>query len=423
MPAAQMQDYQRGLLERLVRHAHETVPFYRDTGRLNPLFARDGTIDWNRWGDVPRLTRGELQRNSEALVSDRLPPEHGHVHPVTSSGTTEQPVTVLHTELDRRRLWTALTLRDFEAHGIDATGHLAYLYPFTPEDFAEGRARTHSEWYDGFTELGLAGRRTDMSDMTPAAELAGKVAAARPDYLRVQPVALELMALHDRTEALAKTGLKSIICVGEYFDEGAKASIERQLSCNIVQIYGSGECGRMATTCRECGRYHVNAESVFIEVICDDGSSASAGEAGWILATPLYNYAMPLIRYDHSDEATPGEEGRCLNQLPVLETIFGKRRTPFVFSDGTVIRPAMPANSLVEYLGAQAFQIAQTAPDRCEIRFVPGGLDRSQMQFGKMTELLRTIWWRGLSIDYRIVDRVPARMTGAKTVLFVRETE
>jgi hypothetical protein len=131
------------------------------------------------------------------------------VHPVTSSGTTGQPVTVLHTELDRRSLWTALTLRDFEAHGIDATGHLAYLYPFTPEDFAEGRARTHSEWYDGFTELGLAGRRTDISDMTPAAELAEKVAAAQPDYLRVQPVALELMALHDRDEALAKAARKS----------------------------------------------------------------------------------------------------------------------------------------------------------------------------------------------------------------------
>jgi hypothetical protein len=77
----------------------------------------------------------------------------------------------------------------------------------------------------------------------------------------------------------------------------------------------------------------------------------------------------------------------------------------------------------VEYLGAQSFQIAQTAPDRCEIRFVPGALDRSEMQFDKMTELLRSIWWHRLSIDYRIVDRVPARMTGAKTSLFVRETE
>jgi phenylacetate-coenzyme A ligase PaaK-like adenylate-forming protein len=132
---------------------------------------------------------------------------------------------------------------------------------------------------------------------------------------------------------------------------------------------------------------------------------------------------MPLIRYDHSDEATLGEDGSCSNRLPALETIFGKRRTPFLFSDGTVIRPTMPADSLVEYLGAQAFQIAQTASDRCEIRFVPGELDTSQMQFEKMTELLRKIWWPGLSIDYRIVDRVPARMAGAKTVLFVRESD
>jgi phenylacetate-CoA ligase len=423
MSAAQMQDYQRGLLQRLVRHAHETVPFYRDSGRLSPLFARDGTIDWTRWDEVPRLTRRDLQQNFEALASDSLPSEHGTVRPVSSSGTTEQPVTVLHTELDHRSLWTALTLRDFEMHGIDAGGHLAYLYPFTPEDFSEGRARTHTEWYEGFAELGFHGRRTDMSDMTPAAELAEKVAAARPDYLRVQPVALELMALHDRSEALAKAALKSIICVGEYFEEGAKSAIQRQLSCDIVQVYGSGECGRMATTCPECGLYHVNSEAILLEVVRDDGAPASVGEPGWVLATPLYNYAMPLIRYDHSDEATRAGDGRCSNRLPALEAIFGKRRTPFVFGDGTVIRPAMPAAALVEYLGAQSFQIAQTAPDRCEIRFVPGALDRSEMQFDKMTELLRSIWWHRLSIDYRIVDRVPARMTGAKTSLFVRETE
>jgi phenylacetate-coenzyme A ligase PaaK-like adenylate-forming protein len=36
---------QTGLLERLVRHAVANVPFYRDSGRLNPLFRADGAFD------------------------------------------------------------------------------------------------------------------------------------------------------------------------------------------------------------------------------------------------------------------------------------------------------------------------------------------------------------------------------------------
>lgn len=50
--------------------------------------------------------------------------------------------------------------------------------------------------------------------------------------------------------------------------------------------------------------------------------------------TPLYNYATPLIRYDHVDSAVVGEPGGCPVQLPTLERIFGKERTPFQFPGG-----------------------------------------------------------------------------------------
>lgn len=46
MPPVRMLEYQRGLLERLIRHAKEHVPFYRDSGRLRPLFARP-TVRWH----------------------------------------------------------------------------------------------------------------------------------------------------------------------------------------------------------------------------------------------------------------------------------------------------------------------------------------------------------------------------------------
>ena len=64
-----MQAYQRGLLERLVRHARTQVPFYRDQGRLDPLFTPNDEIDWSRWTEIPVLTRAEAQRNEQALYA------------------------------------------------------------------------------------------------------------------------------------------------------------------------------------------------------------------------------------------------------------------------------------------------------------------------------------------------------------------
>jgi phenylacetate-CoA ligase len=414
MPPVRLLEYQRGLLERLIRHAQEHVPFYRDSDRLRPLFTPSGTISWERWNEIPRITRRELQQNFEALKADTLTPEHGGVQTAMTSGTTGEPVTVVHSDLFSKPLFAALMLRDLERHRIDPNKHLAHLSAYLPEDFEQGRAGRHDQWYWGFSDLGYRGMRTDFSDMLPARELVDRIAALKPDYLRVQPAALELMTAHDSSSMLARSGLAGLICVGEDFEGDERNEIERQLGCSIVQVYSSTECGRMATTCAECGRYHVHAETTYLEIVSDDGIPTAPGDTGSVLVTPLYNYAMPLIRYDHADEAIPGETGRCSVQLPALGAIHGKRRTPFVFPDGTAIRPTLPASIVVNLLGADAFQFVQVAPDRCEIRFVQGSTPREHMRFDEMTAFLRRTWWPHLHVDYCPVERLPTRLPRSK---------
>ncbi|GBE43343.1 hypothetical protein BMS3Bbin10_01419 [bacterium BMS3Bbin10] len=58
MPADELAAYQRKPLGKILRHAYETVPFYRD--RLAVLFSMDGSIDWDRWAEVPFITRNGM---------------------------------------------------------------------------------------------------------------------------------------------------------------------------------------------------------------------------------------------------------------------------------------------------------------------------------------------------------------------------
>lgn len=84
--------YQRRLLERLVRHARMTVPYYRDSGRLDVLFTKEDRIDWERWGEVPVLTRSQAQANCDALYAELMPADCGEVRTGTTSGSTGHPL-------------------------------------------------------------------------------------------------------------------------------------------------------------------------------------------------------------------------------------------------------------------------------------------------------------------------------------------
>jgi len=420
MPPERMREYQRGLLERLVRHARAHVPFYRDGGRLNPLFRADDTIDWERWGEIPVLTRGEVRSAGAALHSDIELPEHGATWALSTSGSTGEPVSVVHTHLSRSVTWTAILLRDYERYAIDPTRRLAHLAPADPAKFDLTKVRRQDCWYPEFAALNLFGERYDIADTRDVRDIIDVVVSLRPDYLRVQPIVLDLMCANDDRGRLSDLGVRAITTVGEHISKDARARAEAHFRCRSLDHYGSNECGRMASTCPHCGRYHVHADVALLEVIDEIGEPTPPGAVGRIIATPFYNYAMPLIRYDHADQAQVGSPGGCPVMLPALDAVHGKERTSFCFSGGVRIRPTLPHEPVVQLLGAQSYQVAQVAEDRCEFRLVAGSIPEHEMRFDEMTALLRTLWWNGLKVDYRIVPALPRGRYG-KLVLFVRE--
>ena len=116
LPVGELLKLQRDLLEPLLRHARAHVPFYRDSSRLDPVFNHDGTINWDRWRDIPALTRAEVQQAGPALYAERLPIDHGHTSVGATSGSTGEPVYMVRDALSGEAVWTAARLRDFEHH-------------------------------------------------------------------------------------------------------------------------------------------------------------------------------------------------------------------------------------------------------------------------------------------------------------------
>ena len=95
--ARQLLEYQRSQLSQLLEHARKNVPFYQS--RLDPVFTWTGKIDWNRWEEIPILTRQDLFDHRDSMLAPAVPLGHGETRDHWSSGTTGVPVTVRHNGL------------------------------------------------------------------------------------------------------------------------------------------------------------------------------------------------------------------------------------------------------------------------------------------------------------------------------------
>ena len=65
----------------------------------------------------------------------------------------------------------------------------------------------------------------------------------------------------------------------------------------------------------------MQSETVLIEIVAADGRPSRPGDSGRIVATPLHNGAMPLIRLDTGLVGEVGPPCPCGRGLPVLARI------------------------------------------------------------------------------------------------------
>lgn len=66
-----MAEYQRSQLGPLLRHAQAQVPFYQS--RLGAVLRADGRIYWDRWEDIPIVSRRDIVDNYAEIQARKVP--------------------------------------------------------------------------------------------------------------------------------------------------------------------------------------------------------------------------------------------------------------------------------------------------------------------------------------------------------------
>jgi phenylacetate-CoA ligase len=407
--AARLRDAQQSQLEALFTHARQHVPFY--SARLPDAAPELGGAEWLR---LPELTRSDLQGCRADLQARLVPTEHGRVAETRTSGSTGQPVSVLRTGLNQL-LWEAFTLREHLWHKRDASLSKAVVRANGPPA-RPPEGRRFDGWGRPYDRLWRCGPAFALDMTTDPAAQAEWLRKTRPAYLLTYPTNLE--ALLDCFAERDAPRMHQVICIGETTTADLQQRCKAILGAELVASYSSQELGYMALQCPDCGQYHVQSESVVLEVLAEDRTPCSPGKIGRVVVTDLHNFAMPLIRYAIGDYAEVGDPCSAGRGLPTLRRVLGRRRNMIVFPDGRRHWPLTGFHRFGDVAPIRQYQFVQHTRDHIEVRLVA---DRplSKSQRDDLSQIILGSFGYPFRLSLRELEGPLPRSPGGKFEEFV----
>lgn len=403
-PPDVMLDFQRSQLEQLLRHARANVPFYKT--RLNCMFRKDDSIDWECWKDIPVLTRQDVQEHREDLLARNMPEAHGDWQEFTTSGSTARPITIRVPGI-MSRAGIAAWRRFYRAHGIPDDARFTYFRTQRDDGspIVGGHFVADHNKATGQAQLVLIAR--DLSANVKLDILFEKP----PDVLADTPNSLEILA-RENLKRVEAVHVRWIIGFGMGFSEEQLELIERSFFTKVLSSYASKESGPIALQCPKGKSYHICEELVFVE-------RQPSGPSN-IIVTPLFQSAQPFIRYMQNDIVQMTNACSCGHQNLTITKIDGRVEPIFKLPGGVEVSDMSVAMTQSDFHKiCIALQLAQKAPLDFEVRYVAERL-ATETEEQSLSAVLRHRLRHDINVNFRKVDDIPYN-AGGKQQRFVRE--
>jgi phenylacetate-CoA ligase len=370
LPLHKIEAYQASQLQQLLAHTAKEVPYYRNI--LSRLRMSDGTFDLTRWTEIPVVSRPEVSGRWDAFQSEHLPEGHRSILESTTSGSEGIALTMRKTRFEhtgvacasyRYAQWFSYDYRIPLA--MIRAGFIRTADPHDPED---------QRWGPPWIPPEQRSARYRLSIQAPVDEQLEWLGQLGRVYLNTLPSnAMALAQLSAETGV--KPSLAGILTVGERLSSDVRHEVRAILGTQISDVYATAECGLIAIACPQSQNYHLQSEITKVEVLKSNGEPCLPGETGHVVATSLYNYAMPVIRYRFNDLVTVGGSCSCGRNLPVISKILGREKGLFRLADGSLLLPEFSTQRFWQLTGTAHWQVAQVSPNRVEVRLKNGSIN------------------------------------------------
>lgn len=318
------------------------------------------TASADYWKHLAGAELKEFPVINKSIIRAQLPrflargyPSH-ELHSMSTSGSTGTPFSVVQDKRKRSRVIAELK---YFADCAGARSHepMAFLRVLT--------AKTRRSWFQQFRE-NLWRLDSPKLDEESLESFRSFLKRKRIKTLLSYPSTYDVFVdyLISKGDGPEDFEVRTIIGGGEVFLESTRAKLKQVFGCCVVSRYSSNEMGVMGQDTDECRSMTLNHGSYYFEILHPDRDElAASGQLGRVVITDLFNYALPMIRYDTGDigawsQVTPQASSVS---WPTFSKLHGRQWDIIYDTKGSPISPHVFAAAGWSLQGASQFQFIQ----------------------------------------------------------------
>ena len=362
-PYEELLEMQLEQLQELIRFSYEYVPYYRhlfDSLGLKPSDIKNLEDLQN----LPISTKQIIREHRDEITPKNL--EMLKYTQGSTGGSTGEPLQYLMSHEDYVR-GIALLYRGWSYAGYRLGDTMATI---AGSSLISSQRSSLKNWAITFLRNTRSYSSYGMSDETLIRYIRS-LNEFRPEFLRGYASSLYILASFIRDKGFTVNFYpRGVFTTAEKLLESQRKVIEEVFATDVFDTYGLNDGGVSAYECeKHCGM-HIDMERAILEVVDDNGHQV-VDKPGRILATSLYNYAFPFIRYDRGDIGVITRSTcSCGRELLLLKELVGRTTDVLTVKGRKVGSPVLTV--LFGKFDIEQYQIIQERDESLICRIVKG---------------------------------------------------
>lgn len=327
---SQWNDYQQQQLQKLLLHAMENVPYYKESFRKNGITNKlIHNIDPASISPLPLLPKDDLRKFGPTTLVSAVREKNGSFF--STSGSTGTPAKILYSHAMHQR-WFAI----YEARIRNWAG----VSSFIPRGMIGGRrilpsaSNTPPFYRYNYFEQQVYFSAYHINSTNARNYLEG-IRKHKAEYMTGYAMSNFFLARFFKENNLDVPELKGVLPSSEKLSTEMRQMFKDVYNCDTFDSWGSVEACGMVSEC-EHGKLHINPDAGIIEILDDDLQPVAEGVAGDVYCTGLLNFDQPLIRYKIGDRMISSDKScACGRSMPVIQEIAGRTEDVVIGKNGS----------------------------------------------------------------------------------------
>ena len=407
----EIERYRDKKLRMVVKYAYDNSRFYHERFRKAGVRPEDvkTVSDLNK---LPIIRKEDIVENLKDVVSVEY--DIAKLRVQRTSGSTGRPLYVYMTQAENefrkaKHLRAQIILGQKPWH--------RWVTITSPLHFAETtRLQKILKFYSV----------TPISVFDDVKKQVSEIQKLKPDVIDGYSNSLLLLAKEVEKMGIDDVRPKFLVSGAELISPPSRSYIEKVFEAPLYDQYATVEFERIAWQCREKAEYHIDADSVIVQFVDENGEEVAPGERGEIVCTSLCNFAMPFIRYALDDVGIPSEKAECPCGIsfPLMKLIEGRKTSLLSFSNGRVLAPLalMLAVWTFKYYDLiDLFRIVQTRRDHLvfKLKLKKREVTEEEIRGELSNHIKRELKFDSetVHIDVEFLEDIPLDNTGKFTIV------